>query len=132
MTFDDVVKKYVRLPSERWVSYAEIATFDLSKVEMGVVFLLAPWSGVAQLVLKEFSELIRNLKPENVQLIILNLEAMQPDEMKHLFGDVQHGYGETFFVNKGNIVGKVKRPGENRHQEFTREFGAAFGINEPT
>jgi hypothetical protein len=120
----------VGLPEHRLRFYAQADESIFSTVQHGIVFIMAFWSGPANVALKLLGETIRNFDTEErLELVILDTDGIPRLYDRPPFGDEKHtklgGYGEAVWIKNGHIEAVfTARPGSPRasYEQFTKEL----------
>lgn len=116
------------LPEHRVRFYAQADESIFSTVQHGIVFIMAYWSGPANVALKLLGETIRCLDTEErLELVILDTDGIPRLYGRPPFGDEKHtklgGYGEAVWIKNGHIeavfTGSLGSP-KKYYEQFTK------------
>jgi hypothetical protein len=106
--FHETATGLVQLPVERWRSVNDVLALHPETIEHAVVFILALWSGTSVQLLKAYSTAMASLEPLNVPLIVVDVDSIRPESSPSFPPNIQHGIGETYFIQKGIVVEKIE------------------------
>jgi hypothetical protein len=84
-----------------------VEELQLTEIRLGVVFVLAAWSGPAILALHRLTRLLSTLDLDSSDVIILDNDCLTGEDMIALFGHVFHGVGETLWIREGRVVAEL-------------------------
>ena len=101
-----MVRKYSALPFDRIHLIQDIADFQLSQVQRGIVIVFAAGSGQAVMVLQRLTRFLA-ARDESIELIVMDIESMTTQEMKQCFGRQFQGQGETQWIRDGKVVASL-------------------------
>lgn len=111
MSVQDAIDKYSMLPIGR------VRAWDpkgVRTIELGIVFVLATWSGEALASLRRLTGLLASDFPNfKVPVLVWDADALTQGSAQAL-GSPIHGYGETFWVRNGRIIARLsnyRKPG---------------------
>lgn len=92
-----------------------MSTTTITSIQRGIIFLMAEWSGPAQLACRQLIDFLQQRGIPSEQLHVLNVDH-HPElyNMPELVGKI-HGWGETAIVKDGRIVFVIDL-GKNPHQ----------------
>jgi len=93
-----------RLPAER-IRYVPDATEEtIRSIDRGVLFLMAFWSAGARTAFFKLTDVLLQLKADSLELVVVDVDGSP--ELYHVaeFEGKVHGWGETAWVRKGQIV----------------------------
>jgi hypothetical protein len=109
-TFDicPMVRKYSAIPCEQLQVVRDITTFDLSKIDRGIVLIFAAWSGHSVIALQRVTQSLSRGDLDCLEIKVIDIESMTGQDMKRLFGRVFHGDGETLWIREGKIVAQLE------------------------
>ena len=74
-------------------------------VDEGILIVYASWSGAA---IVNCTQTLKALDAKNYhgQILVVDIDCMEPEFQINLLGKVCHGWGETFSICKGKITEK--------------------------
>jgi hypothetical protein len=104
-----MVEKNSVLPMERLRVLSSFEEVRLGEIRRGVVFVFAPWSGVAVLALRRFTQVMAALDTRSLDLVVLDIDCLTSETATQLFGSSGFqagGYGETIWVRDGTVVAR--------------------------
>lgn len=101
LSISESISRYSRLPAgavKEWVPG------ELDEIGSGILFVLATWSGQASGALACLTSKLAELDDPPVVWVCDN-DRVPPILKQHL-GEL-HGYGETFWIQAGEVVGSL-------------------------
>lgn len=86
----------------RYVPDADVGT--IRSISRGILFMMAFWSGSCQLAFVRVTELLARLAPDDLELVVVDVDG-SPElyDIAEFKGKI-HGYGESAWVHNGRVV----------------------------
>ena len=100
-----IIAKYAKIPTDRVIYHFDAGTEILERIERGLLFVMAFWSGPSIQSLIAITEILANLDPN----CCLGFVVIDTDGATELydhpgFKNRLHGCGEIAWIRKGSIV----------------------------
>lgn len=123
------------IPGSRSRSVRYLPTADrtiFSKIRLGVLFVMAWWSGGAQQSFRRLKAVLSELDPDGrLELVIVDTDGATDLHASPEFHGQLHGWGEVAWIRKGQVL---RTSGIGPHPEcieaYTREL--LMGSSEPS
>jgi hypothetical protein len=82
---------------------------DVVSLPKAILFVLAEWSGASQLSFRVLNEVLGEFpdSSENPPIYVLDADNTATQEFLKSVGQRANGYGETFWILKGAIIGSL-------------------------
>ena len=101
------VKEYTKLPFDRLRVVSCLTDLQLPELRRAVIFVFAAWSGPAVIAFARFTRVLSMLDLGSLEIVILDIDCMTPEDLIQLLGHRLHGVGETFWIRDGRICAEV-------------------------
>jgi hypothetical protein len=101
------VEKYTELPFNRLRVVCLLADLQLPELRRAVIFVFAAWSGPAVMAFKKLTRILATIDLGSLDVVILDIDCMRPEDVIRLFGHVFHGAGETFWIRDGRVCAEL-------------------------
>lgn len=86
------------------------STFDPARYRFIVVYILAAWNKRSMQYLRELREKLDEIAGEKApSLLVLDQEAIKPEQVQPLFGPAPVDWGETIWIADGQILARFPR-----------------------
>jgi hypothetical protein len=97
--FDEVILKYSSI-DRSFLMFVDDDKFP--KIETGIVFILATWSGASLVQFSVLTETLSNLKNEKLKIYVLDTDKLNQEDLNQI-GILPQGWGETFWIKNYKI-----------------------------
>lgn len=99
-----ILAKLTQLPIDRIEYYANSDTSIIADIQCGVLFLMAFWSGPSVNAFRELTRIVMQHDPDGeLQFVTIDVDGAQQFSAHPLFAGKLGGWGETAWVNDGQI-----------------------------
>jgi hypothetical protein len=124
-SFEEFCRKAIR--DSGWHGPVRLVQSDaaLRQVDFGIVMVVAVWSMPCRVPCLARLRILNEIGAEGVPLILVDNDSISPDLFCELFGRVQEGYCETFWIRNNAPVAAIWRPTNGEGQileENTRQL----------
>lgn len=101
--------RVMRVPPGQLIALSADDTLDVASMRAAVLFVLAEWSGASQLSFRALNEVLAEMPDvtKAISLYIIDTGSAAAREFMKEAGDVPAGSGETYWIRKGTIVGRL-------------------------
>lgn len=117
-TFTEFCQKAVR--EGGWRGPVQLVETDaaLRQIAFGIVLVVAVWTPTCRVPCAARLRILSDLSVEGIPLIFVDSDSISPDLFIEVFGRVQEGYGETFWMRNGAPIATLWRPTSGERQIF--------------
>ena len=124
MGFAKVVLRRLRCPPKR-VVVVEDAAFPCI-TDIGVVIIIATWSGPALRALEAYSTILATITPV-IPVWMFDNDQLTEELSRRLDLPTFHGEGEVLFYRDGKLVAQIVRPfARNRGETFANTYAEVY------
>ncbi len=103
--YSDVIRRLAGKLSDRIEFYCDVSPSIVSEIELGVLFVMAFWSGPAMQSFRQLLDTVARLDPEKqLRIVVVDTDRISELQKEPPFQGQLHGAGETFWVRDGQIV----------------------------
>jgi hypothetical protein len=100
-----IIAKYAKIPTSRIAYHFDEGTEILKRIERGLLFVMAFWSGTSFQSLTAITELLADLDPDaRLEFVIIDTDGASKLHDHPSFKNRLHGCGEIAWIRKGKIV----------------------------
>ena len=114
-----IITKYAKIPPSRIAYHFDAGTQILERIERGLLFVMAFWSGTAFQSLIAITELLAELDPDaRLEFVIVDTDGAAELYDHPKFKNRLHGCGEIAWIRNGNITAATDigfNPKDYRH-----------------
>ena len=109
-TFDiwPMVRKYSAIPCDQLQVIRDITTFQLSKIDRGIVLIFAAWSGHSVIAHQRLTKSLSRGDLQFLEIKVIDIESMTSQDMIRLFGRVFQGSGDTLWIRQGKVIAQLE------------------------
>jgi len=97
-------------------------TFDLTNINKGLISVHARWSGYSWANGNFILKLLNKATAEGFNIYLIDIEKIDSDKQKELFGDISHGYFETVWIENGKIEYQYRDNNKNTELAKFKDF----------
>lgn len=103
--YSDVIRRRAGKLSDRIEFYCDVSPSIVSEIELGVLFVMAFWSGPAMQSFRQLLDTVARLDSEKqLRIVVVDTDRISELQKEPPFQGKLHGAGETFWVRDGQIV----------------------------
>jgi hypothetical protein len=104
----DTVSRNSALPLERLRLISRFDDLHLSRIQRGVVYFLAPWSGPSVMYFRAMTAALSRMDSSSLDIYVVHIDCVPDEFMGASFRQrAPAGAGETLWIRDGTIVGAV-------------------------
>jgi hypothetical protein len=86
------------------IEVIEAGLVDVSKLDCAVLLLHSSWSEPSTISCRSLFEELKAVPNSPLKVFILNVDAINPDELEKAYGEISQGWGEAFWIKDGQIA----------------------------
>ena len=103
--YSDVIRQRAGQLCDRIEFYCEVPPSIVSEIELGILFVMAFWSGPAMQSFSQLLDTVARLDPgKRLRLVVVDTDTVSELQKVPPFQGRLHGAGETFWIRDGQIV----------------------------
>jgi hypothetical protein len=107
MDISSVLKKHSKIPFGRIRIVRKFEDIDLRSLDRAVIFIFAAWSGPAIVAFEKWTTALATLELGSLDLVVLDIDCLSPEQMVSLWGKHAGGGGETIWIRDGEIAARA-------------------------
>lgn len=119
----DILQRHTTLPATRWDYYAQADRSLVAGMDLGLLFLVAFWSGPALASFSRLTEALQSFAEEEIHLTVVDVDGA--DDLCRLDGLREiaclYGTGELVFIHGGQIR-QIIRGGNASVEEYKQHI----------
>ncbi|MDJ1472884.1 hypothetical protein QNI19_36870 [Cytophagaceae bacterium DM2B3-1] len=103
-------------PTLRYQKINRLNAADLGKVDTGIVYLYASWSGQSLITLRLWMDISKDLDLTRLNFYVIDIDNFYPSYFKQYLNYIPQGKGEIFWIKDSNVIWQF---GNSSHQPVT-------------
>jgi len=104
MNFQEQIELYCsRIPIDR-IQIAQLGQIDIAKIEQGVLFVFATWSGSCIVSFKLLLDALAQCPHAIFPIYVVDTDTLDHEAFMLRFGKRLNGNGETIWIKNGKVL----------------------------